>query len=146
MPAAHYDLIGMDARPHSSQATILVVEDDLGIRSMLELALAAAGYRVRSAANSREAVEALACTAVDLVLLDRHLSGEAGSAVVPVVNRGRIPVVMMSADDREVSRGSGSPWLQKPFTLEELFDAVERSVGDAGPPVGAGRRGGASSD
>jgi two-component system phosphate regulon response regulator OmpR len=117
----------MDGRPQQD-ATILVVEDDLGIRTMLELALPAAGYAVRSASSSRQGYEVLAHQHIDLVLLDRHLAGEAGARMVPALERRNVPVVMMSADDRGMYERSGAAWLQKPFTLEELYAAVERGL------------------
>jgi two-component system OmpR family response regulator len=119
------------------RTTILVVDDDPGIRSMLELALDAVGYAVLGVATSEQAADAVAGEPIDLVLLDRHLHGEAGSTLTrPDSALGAIPVVMMSADDRpELRAGAPSTWLQKPFTLEALYAAVEQALGPDPAPA-----------
>jgi DNA-binding response OmpR family regulator len=97
---------------------------------MLELALDAAGYTVLGVATSAQAEDAVAGELIDLVLMDRHLQGEAATALPRSAGAlGDIPVVMMSADDRpELRAGSNATWLQKPFTLEALYAAVELAL------------------
>ena len=55
----------MHTKPH-----VLVVDDELGIREVLEIVLGNAGYEVALAENPAQAQEALKTTAVDMMITD----------------------------------------------------------------------------
>ena len=57
---------------------ILVVDDDLGLRELLDRYFAGNGYRVTSVANGRQMREALAKHRIDLIVLDLMLPGDDG--------------------------------------------------------------------
>jgi two-component system OmpR family response regulator len=125
-------------------ATVLVVEDDPGIRSMLELALGAAGYRVLVTADVARARAALSEEPVDLVLLDLHLGGEQTVTLERYAGElSGIPTVMMSAADPPWSSSHETAWLQKPFTLESLYAQVATALGSTRETTDSGNgRGG----
>ncbi len=110
---------------------LLVIEDELPMRTALVETLAAEGYRVRSAADGIAGLE-LACTEdFDLVLLDVMMPGLDGYAVCKALRqRGRdMPVLMLTAkgqiDDRVAGLDSGADdYLMKPFSLKELLARV----------------------
>lgn len=115
-------------------ATILVVDDDASIRSMLTEVLVAAGFPVLEAADGREALELAQRSPVDLVLTD---------VVMPIVNgvelavrlravRPELPVIFMSGYTGdtvglgEVTAKDPLALLDKPFTATALLERVRR--------------------
>ena len=110
---------------------LLIIEDELPMRTALVETLIAEGYRVRSAADGIAGLE-LACTeAFDLILLDVMLPGLDGYALCRALRqRGRrMPVLMLTAkgqvDDRVDGLDSGADdYLIKPFSLKELLARI----------------------
>jgi DNA-binding response OmpR family regulator len=109
------------ARPH-----ILVVEDDAGIRRMLELALSGRGYLVECVTDHHGTWGGTP----DLVLLDVRLGRyTAGDFLAATRLDERTAVVLMTAGDeiRKVTTELGvRASIAKPFDLDELFEVVER--------------------
>jgi len=124
---------------------ILVIEDELPMRTALVETLKAEGYRVLSAEDGERGLE-LACTEpFDLILLDVMMPHLDGFAVCREIRkRGRdCPVLMLTAkgavDDRVHGLDSGADdYLVKPFSLRELLARVRallrRREQDAGIP------------
>jgi two-component system OmpR family response regulator len=71
----------MQTTAHSPEptATLLVVDDDRDIRLLLANSLGARGYRVETAANTRDMDQILAREAIDLVILDVMIRARTGS-------------------------------------------------------------------
>ena len=83
----------------TQQRTILIVEDDVEMRLLLEEELRDAGYRVIPAADGTEALQRLSTTSVDVVVTDLVMPGLKGHDVLAEV-RARdpsIPVVIITA-------------------------------------------------
>ena len=119
---------------------VLVVDDEPGVRVALERALRLEAYDVELAADGREALERLAATAPDAVVLDvamPHLDG------LEVCRRlrdagDRTPVLMLTArdavDDRVAGLDAGADdYLVKPFALKELKARLRALLRRAGP-------------
>lgn len=110
---------------------ILVIEDELPMRTALVETLTAHDYRVIAACDGPSGLE-LACTrGVDLVLLDVMMPGLDGYAVCRELRkRGKaMPVLMLTAkglvDDRVEGLDCGADdYLVKPFSLKELLARV----------------------
>lgn len=110
---------------------LLIIEDELPMRSALVETLRAEGYHVRAAADGLAGLE-LACTeAFDLILLDvmmPHLDGY--EVCRSLRQRGKdMPVLMLTAkglvDDRVQGLDCGADdYLVKPFSLKELLARV----------------------
>ena len=119
--------------------TILLVEDEDGVRSLLRRALKSMGYTVLEARLSTEALDVLqqAGKPVDLVLTDVVMPGMSGPALaekIKAVNPG-VKLVYMSgySDDtllRHGLRESGEHFMQKPFGPADLIRKI-REVLDA---------------
>jgi two-component system response regulator QseB len=107
---------------------ILLVEDDALLASGLLVALRRANYTVEHVTDGRAAVDALAHTPFDLMVLDLGLPTLDGTEVLRTV-RGRadpIPVLVLSARDATRDRVQGldlgaDDYLVKPFELDELL-------------------------
>lgn len=114
---------------------VLVVDDELAMRTVLVEALRSESYRVTSAKDGLEALEKIFASEFDLVLLDVMMPGLDGFAVCAEMRkRGvRTPVLMLTArgmvDDRVRGLDSGADdYLVKPFSLKELLARVRALV------------------
>src|SRR5687767_9343731 len=105
--------------------SVLLVEDDPGIRDLLAMALDAAGYEVQLAADGRAALGCLAEWRPHLILLDLHMPGLDGRAFrrVQLASEDwrRIPVVVLTAGNNlrgRVDELRAAAILPKPFSLD----------------------------
>jgi CheY-like chemotaxis protein len=111
--------------------TILVVDDDEDIREVMSAALEQLGYRVISAADGLECLEALRRERPGLILLDLMMPRMDGWAVCGALAAdpalSTIPVVALTGDMRATAEGLAvQALLRKPFDLATLITYVER--------------------
>jgi two-component system OmpR family response regulator len=112
---------------------ILVVDDDHGVREIIEEYLSGEGYRVSTASHGEAMRRILMQSAVDLVLLDAVLPGEDGLTLTRALRaQSNIGIIMLSGRGETVDRIIGlemglDDYLAKPFELRELLARV-RSV------------------
>ena len=116
-------------------ARVLVVDDHPGTVELLRRNLAAAGYDVSTAGGVAEAMEALGAQPVDLVVTDYKMPGASGLELVRYVreNLRETVVVMITGYASvpgavEAMKSGAEEYLAKPFTDEELMDAVARAL------------------
>jgi nitrogen-specific signal transduction histidine kinase len=119
--------------------TILLVEDEAGIRALVRKILRRENYHVLDAGSAEEAVTmATASTGrIDLLVTDVMLPGASGRDLAEKLRETRqdLKVLYISGytDDDAVRTGAippGSRFLQKPFTLGALVTKVKESVGN----------------
>jgi two-component system response regulator MprA len=122
--------------------TILVVDDDPKIRSVLGRGLRFEGYDVQIAASGQEALQLARDTTFDLVVLDLTMPRMDGLEVCRRLRRGvSIPILMLTARDavadRIVGLDSGADdYLTKPFDFEELLAHVRALLRRTQPQSG----------
>jgi two-component system, OmpR family, response regulator MtrA len=125
-------------------ATVLLVEDDPGVREGLELALRRLGHGVRPAASGEAALHRIHETAVDVVVLDVMLPGLDGFEVCRRLRRDSdLPVIMLTArgDDLDIVAGlaaGADDYVVKPVqprVLDARIRAVLRRMARAGSPA-----------
>ena len=111
---------------------ILVVDDDLRLRGLLERYLKEQGYIVRSAANAEQMDRFLERENYHLMVLDLMLPGEDGLSICRRLRSSdnTIPIVMLTAKGDEVDRIIGlelgaDDYLAKPFNPRELLARVK---------------------
>ncbi len=122
--------------PRGSE-TVLVVEDEPGVRRLAVEFLELHGYQVIDAETGVEALEKVGEYAgkMDLILTDVVMPGMSGPEMVErlVRLRPKVKVVYMSGYAEEVLNREGSPavthLLQKPFSVEELTCKVREVLG-----------------
>jgi CheY-like chemotaxis protein len=122
------------ASVHRNPKSILVAEDDRGIRGLLELILRRDD---RSILLARDGAEALWLTRqhdVDLALVDVHMPGVDGAAFCRAYRErgGDAPVVMLSTapDGPAAARACAADgFIPKPFQLAALLDTVAHHLG-----------------
>ena len=114
-----------------AQNRLLVVDDDPDVRDSLERALRHAGYTVTTAVHGADALDALARSPVDLIVLDVLMPMVDGfDACRRLRERGdATPVLVLTArdaiDDRVTGLEAGADdYLVKPFALRELLARI----------------------
>jgi CheY-like chemotaxis protein len=124
--------------PEPSLGTILVVEDEPGIRGLVRKILRRENYEVLEAGSGEEALTEILAqdTPIDLLLTDVMLPGMGGRELAESLTGANpdLKVVYVSGftDDEGIRAGQfppGSRFLQKPFTLSALVDAVKDAMG-----------------
>jgi len=117
---------------------VLLAEDDESNQEVVRIMLERRGYSVRTVANGREALAALAEDAFDILLLDVRMPEIDGCQVVESVRRsededpgcGRLPVIALTAmamkSDRQRCMEAGmDEYLSKPLRSAELYATLE---------------------
>ena len=126
-------------------ANVLLVDDEPGILLMLRVALESSGHEATTAADGREALDALAADSFDIVLCDLMMPVLDGWGVLEAVrSMSAPPVVVVSAksgpdDIRRALDAGAADFVSKPFSPFDLVDIVERLAG-AGPDEVAAHR------
>jgi CheY-like chemotaxis protein len=72
----------------TKQATILIVDDEAVIRSLLYRKLSSEGYLCQEAGDDDEAVDKLKSSPIELVLLDIKMGGKSGAELLPEIKAG----------------------------------------------------------
>jgi len=115
--------------------TILVVDDSIVIRKMVEIALENESYEVVSVATGKDAFSYLDSKNPDLVILDIMLPDVNGLDILKAIKASKtIPVVMLSAKDtpKETSQAKdlgADDFIPKPFRDEELVSKIHELIG-----------------
>jgi putative nucleotidyltransferase with HDIG domain len=116
-------------------ARILVVDDELQVRTMIGASLERQGYDVQLAGSGHEAMEALEKNVFDLVLTDIVMQDGNGITLLERmrIQQPNLPVVMVTAiHDISVAidsmRRGAYDYLLKPFEREHLMSTVERAL------------------
>src|SRR5579862_9594573 len=84
---------------NSANASILVIDDEAGIRESLEVLLTLEGYGVRTALDGEQGLRILEVENFDLILLDLALPGQSGLELLPQIKERQpeTPVIMITA-------------------------------------------------
>ena len=115
-------------------ARILVVDDELQIRSLMGVALGQQGYEVKLVSSEDEALEMLRGNAYDLVLADLMKSGCGHSLMERIHDQQpHLPVVMVTSVHEigiviETMRRGAYDYVLKPFECEHLLQTVQRAL------------------
>ncbi len=117
-------------------ATILVVDDELGIRALLSEILSDEGHTVELAENAAQARQVRESLRPDLVLLDIWMPDVDGVTLLKEWSANgqlSMPVIMMSGHGTidtavEATKYGASAFLEKPITLQKLLRSVELAL------------------
>jgi two-component system, OmpR family, phosphate regulon response regulator PhoB len=114
--------------------SILVIEDEESIQTLLRYNLESGGYRVRSSARGEDAALLIAEERPDLIVLDWMLPGISGIEVCRQVRAkpesSDIPIIMLTARSEEAEKVRGlatgaDDYLVKPFSVPELMMRIK---------------------
>ncbi len=115
-------------------ARVLVVDDELSIRELLDYGLGQAGFAVRTVGDGREAIEAIRQWSPEIIILDVMLPQTDGFTLLPALRRlTDVPIVMLSAKTETAEKVTGlsrgaDDYVEKPFELEELIARLHSAL------------------
>jgi two-component system KDP operon response regulator KdpE len=118
----------------SNEPVILVVDDEISIRRLLRAALERASYKVKEAANGREAIDMVAAEDPALVLLDLGLPDRDGLELIPLIRKqSQASILIVSARDATEEKVTAldlgaADYVTKPFDTDELLARVRAAL------------------
>src|SRR3970282_1681285 len=122
-----------------ARGTVLIADDDTAIRTVLNQALARAGYAPRATGNAATLWRWVAQGEGDVVITDVVMPDENAFDLIPRIKKLRpdLPVIVMSAQNTLMTALSAAEkgayeYLPKPFDLNELVAIVGRALAEPG--------------
>ena len=111
--------------------SILVLDDDPDLGTIIKLMLAYEGYDVSLSEKSEEIPEILRNKTIDLIIMDMLLSGANGKDLCAALKQDddtqHIPIMMISAhpNAKEICLAAGAnDFIAKPFDMDDLLSRV----------------------
>lgn len=124
--------------------TVLVVEDEVDLRETLVMLFSMKTNQVFQAGDGRQALDLLQKQKVDLIFSDIKMPVCDGVEMLKEVRARdpKLPVVFLATgfadiDAEEAKKRGAAGLLRKPFTIQDLFAAVESALANAGQKTGA---------
>lgn len=126
--------------------TVLIVDDQLELRSIHGAALQSSGYNVITAVDGPSALTTARAAHPDIIVLDHSLPGLTGVEVATELREDPrttdIPIIMLTAHaygavGRKARAAGCVAFLAKPCTPRRLLTEIERHGGTAGVTTGA---------
>lgn len=111
--------------------SILIIEDEAAIREILTVPLESQGYRVTTAADGLEGINAFRNGEFDLVIVDIMMPRIDGYTVCEMIrNESDVPIVILTALDSEEAQIKGfdklaDDYITKPFSVRVVLKRVE---------------------
>ncbi len=118
------------------EKTILIIDDDLQLQSMLNLALGDAGFSVEAAYDGEEGLEKLVTVRPDLVISDIMMPNMDGVEMFRQISErlqdSGTPIIIMTALNRKPwfheLEAEGAVILQKPFKIDLLMNLIQMNL------------------
>ncbi len=108
--------------------TILIIDDEVNLRSSLSYILQRVGYQVKTASGAQEALHHLVSQQFDLVFLDLQMPGMDGMQLLPEIQliNPHLPVIILTANANletaiQTMRRGARGYLMKPFDPEQIL-------------------------
>ena len=121
------------------RGTILIADDDAAIRTVLNQALARAGYSPRATGNAATLWRWVSQGEGDVVITDVIMPDENAFDLIPRIKKARpeLPIIVMSAQNTLMTAITAAEkgayeYLPKPFDLSELVSVVGRALAEPG--------------
>jgi DNA-binding response OmpR family regulator len=115
------------------QPSVLIVDDDRGLASMIAFVLRSYGFSVDVANSGDEGLSLVSARQYDAVVLDLRMPGKDGRTVFREMREGGIqtPVLILSAYDAQRARDElgANAYLNKPFEPDALAESLQRMLG-----------------
>ena len=118
----------------SEAKTILIVDDDEKIRTLLRRCLDVDGYSVLEASNAQETFDAIATHPIDLVTLDLQLGPDDGLMIAAELRRSSdVPIIMITGKGDVIDKVVGlelgaDDYISKPFHVREVQARVKSAL------------------
>mgnify|MGYP001087613986 CR=1 FL=1 len=115
--------------------TLLIVDDEVGIRNLLHKKLSREGYQCKEAATAEKALNVLAANPIALVILDIRLPDKSGTELLPEIKMGYpdTAVVMATVISKvnvatQCLKQGADDYICKPFDLDEVSQSIRRAL------------------
>ena len=127
---------------------LLIVDDDVALRTAFARALERVGYSVTTATGSPEVLQFIADNEPALVLLDNHMPGTGGIELIQQIRQRwsseQLPVVLISGSSiqgeiDEAMKAGANDFRRKPVDLADLIATVQDTVRTSWPLQRAGQ-------
>jgi two-component system KDP operon response regulator KdpE len=118
----------------SNAFSILVIDDEIQIRKLLEISLEANDYKVYFAVNGKEGIVMAASQQPDLILLDLGLPDEDGQDILTQLRSWFVnPIIILSvkSTEEEIVKAldnGANDYLTKPFRTQELLARIRTAL------------------
>lgn len=118
----------------SNLAEILVIDDEIQIRKLLEITLESNGYTTFFAVNAKEGLQASANYQPDLIILDLGLPDEDGQVVLKRLREWfKNPIIILTVKNTEEEivkalDNGANDYLTKPFRTQELLARIRTAL------------------
>jgi CheY-like chemotaxis protein len=125
-------------KEESSKYTILVVEDEESLRSLIVSFLSKLGHSSLTAKDGVEALDKIRGNKIDAVITDIKMPNMDGIILTSEISRQypELPVMVMTAFDEEYSAGTAisvgaREFIKKPFSLDEFAIRLHKMINDS---------------
>ena len=117
-----------------SKPTVLVVDDDVPILTLMRNLLREFGFNPVTAATGEEAIAAARAQRPSIVLLDKHMPGMSGIDTIKALRAEfeRLPILLLTGDPvskDELKHFEADGAVQKPFDLPALIAQIKKFAG-----------------
>ncbi|WP_334012464.1 response regulator [Alteromonas sp. S167] len=118
--------------------SILIVDDSVSIRQMVEMTLKSANYNVTTAQDGQDALDKCQSASFDFVLTDQNMPRMDGLTLIKslrgLANFRSTPIVMLTTEAGDDMKAKGKAagatgWMVKPFDPNKLLDVMKRVLG-----------------
>ena len=135
-PAGGVPLMRTTAHPARNER-ILIIEDDPGVGTSIQLLLPAHGYEVELATRARDGLDKAGACEFDLVITDLRLPDGDGMSVILTLHKAQpaLPIILMTSYSSldtaiEALKNGAVDYVIKPFHNDALLFAVERALNE----------------
>ena len=111
-------------------STVLIIEDEINIRTMIKIALSVEGYTCLEAATVRDGIHIAISSLPDLIVLDLGLPDGDGQRILKRVREtSKVPILVLSARHSETDKvqllmAGANDYVHKPFSVKELIARI----------------------
>ena len=118
----------------SNQATILIIDDEVQIRKLLEITLDSNNYKTIFAVNAKEGLMMAANNQPDLIILDLGLPDDDGQVVLKRLREWyKNPIIILTVKNTEAEivkalDNGANDYLSKPFRTQELLARIRTAL------------------
>ena len=122
-------------------STVLIIEDEINIRTMIKIALSVEGYTCLEAATVRDGIHIAISSLPDLIVLDLGLPDGDGQRILKRVREtSKVPILVLSARHSETDKvqllmAGANDYVHKPFSVKELIARISVLLRDLTPII-----------
>jgi len=126
----------MENMPEQIPGTVLVVDDDEGVRKVLARWVSDMGYAVKTAESADAALEVVRDSTIDVALCDVRMPGHDGIWLIEQIGRLYPGIAMVLAtgliemDPMVTLRPGVVGYIVKPFNREDLAQVIKRGIAE----------------